>query len=399
MKPPFLRYGAIPLLLSTLAAFLLQGCGGGGGSESPEGPEQRECRLTLRERPPLLPYDANPYFEQQWYFHYDEAFYDRVGWEYGIVPDPDASIHPPSERQRYTGKGIKVAIIDDALDLSHEDLVGAVKKVYDVETGTEAVCPTDDDLNHGTEITGIIGADSNDKGIGGIAPEAEIYFIRLPFEGAISTSQIVEAFEKAKEWNVDVINCSWGSGQVSESVQTAIEDLADHGRHGKGTVIVFAAGNGGWDQTGDPIGEDEASLPAVIAVGATTIENRRASYSDYGDSLDLMAPGGQYLGIPTLDQMGRAGQAEGDRNYLLYNDPDALVGTSASAPIVTAVVARMLEAAPDLNRTEVYSLLIGNAEKMDREDCEYNASGFSPKCGYGKVNLRATIEAVTANQR
>ncbi|WP_300362917.1 S8 family serine peptidase [Hydrogenimonas sp.] len=381
MKPGWRAAALLPILI---AVTLLSGCGGGGaGSEFSD----KSCTLqeynksNLPALPGISVVADNPLYYQQWAIHYDRYFY------YGNDIDDEASIHM-SEEHRFLGRGVKVAVIDDGLDVDHEDLVGAVVATYDVATGMTDVRPTRDTQNHGTEVTGIIAARNNAIGLLGVAPEAEVYFIRLPFGRSVSTFEIVEAFEKAKEWGVDVINCSWGSGDVDPAVRDIIADLATHGRNGKGTVIVFAAGNE--DQ---PIGKDEASLPEVIAVGATNRENLRSSYSNYGESLDIMAPGGEYIGLTTLDQMGSAGLSSRDPDYLEYDDPyNAFGGTSASAPIVTGVVALLLEANPNLTRQNVQNVLACSADKIGR--IPYGGDGFNDYYGYGKVNLKKAMALV-----
>ncbi|WP_456403883.1 S8 family serine peptidase [Hydrogenimonas sp.] len=355
------------LLTAALLPFLF-GCGGGG-----------DVAAVQRS---VAPYSDNPLYYQQWYFAKNDTFYAG----YGI--DPDAHIHPwPSTE--FAGRGVKVVIIDDALDIWHEDLQGAIVQTYDEASGTSDVTPRSAVENHGTEVTGIAAAGSNTLGISGIAPGAQIYFIRLPFDTAISDSMIVDAFERAKAWGADVINCSWGSGDVSDAVRAAIEDVAINGRGGKGTVVVFAAGNGGNDAIGDPIGNDESGIPEVIAVGATNIYNERTAYSNYGPELDLMAPGGEYLGLTTLDRMGSAGDDPG--NYLPYNSQYAFGGTSAAAPIVTGVAALLLEADANLTRVEVMQTLQASADKIDSAQCSYDATGHSDYCGYGKVNVTRAI--------
>ena len=380
--------GSLFLLLFLIAA----GCGGGGGGGGADRPVE-EIPADTQPRP-IPPLADNPLYYQQWYSHYDANFYRYVREVYKVAADRDAHIHPPVPFI-YGGSGIKVAVIDDALDVSHEDLRGAVVRTYDVASKTEDVMPRSDAQNHGTEVTGVIAARSNDRGIAGIAPQVSIYFIRLPFGGNVYDTQIVEAFEKAKEWGVDVVNCSWGSGDVSDTVRSAIVDLAEEGRNGKGTVIVFAAGNGGKDKIGDPIGNDESSIPQVLGVGASTIENRRATYSNYGESLDLMAPGGEHVGLTTLDQMGYGGEAPGDADYLLYSDEKAFAGTSAAAPVVSAVAADLLQAAPTLTRQQVFNILESTAEKFDDAGCGYDETGFSLYCGYGKVDLARALNTVT----
>lgn len=375
-------------LSAVLSALILTGCGGGGGSVENGDDEKTANPPHLSQK--NIEYSANPLYPQQWALHHDSEFYAKILLQYGIVGDPNANIHPWPETTKYTGKGIKVGIIDDALDTRHEDLIGSIDATYNVATGGKDVSPEGYWENHGTEVTGVAAARSNQLGIAGVAPEASIYFVKLPFSSGTSTSQIVEAFEKIKEWNVDVLNCSWGSGNADPAVKDAIVDLAKNGRKGKGTVIVFAVGNGSGDQTGDPIGNDESAIEEVIAVGATTIQNIRAEYSKYGPALDLMAPGGNEIGITTLDQMGPFGESYG--NYLHYNDPYTFAGTSASAPIVTGVVAQLLQANKELTRKEIIQALEKSSDKIGDES--YDQDGRNDYYGYGKVNASKALKYV-----
>jgi len=385
-------WGKWPLVVVAAAVLMLGGCGGGGGGG--EETVVHACTLNDFNKTDLPPepgvsfFGNNPLYYQQWAIHRDVSFYR----ENAIVDD--ANIHLESEH-RYLGRNVRVAVIDDGLDTTHEDLANAVVATYDVETGTTDVTPRSDYQNHGTEVTGVIAARNNGLGIVGVAPGVDIYFIRLPFGQNISIGQIVDAFEQAKRWDVDVINCSWGSGDVSDSVAAVIKELADEGRDGKGTVLVFAAGNS--DQE---IGNDESGLPEVIGVGATDKENLRAYYSNYGPQLDLMAPGGAHIGITTLDQMGNAGLATKDPNYIEYDDfkdygqgvSIPFAGTSASAPIVTGVVAQLLEANPNLTREDVYNALVCSADKIG--NVPYDQDGFNIYYGYGKVNAARALDLV-----
>lgn len=377
----------VSMITIFLALFIFQGCEGESlvssiASTEPTTSTDSSVETTGRS---VAPYSDNPLLPQQWYFIKDDTFYHT----YNI--NADAHIHPWST-QAYTGRGVKVVVIDDALDTDHEDLQGAVVKTYDLETKTADVHPRNNSETHGTAVTGLIGASSNSVGISGIAPGAELYFIRLPFNSTISDSVIVEAFQKAKEWGADVVNCSWGTGNVSDAVKSAIIDLAQNGRNGKGTIIVFASGNGGIDEIGDPIGNDESGIDEVLAVSATNIYNQRTAYSNYGPQLDLVAPGGEYMGLATLDVMGYAGADMG--NYIEYDSSEGFVGTSAAAPVVTAVIAMLLEANSDLTREEVIRILESNADKIDPAQCTYDFNGHSDYCGYGKVNIKRAITAV-----
>ncbi len=367
-----------------LAALFNIGCGSGGSVDSVVTvcTQQSYDKANLPPKPDATSFNTNPLYSQQWAVHYDYTFYRNNGI------DSEASVHMDGDHN-FLGRSVKVVIIDDALDVAHEDIAGSVAGTYNVRTNTSDVLPDSPELNHGTEVTGIIAALNNNIGLVGVAPGAEIYFVRLPFGNNISISEIVEAFEKAKEWGADVINCSWGSGNVDDAVRAAIVDLATNGRGGKGAVVVFAAGNGGDDAIGDPIGNDESGIPEVLAVGATNIYNERTAYSNYGPQLDLMAPGGEYYGITTTDRSGQDGDSSGD--YLEYNSQLAFGGTSAAAPIVSGIAALLLEANPSLTREDVFDAMMCNADKIGPYAYE---NGRNDYYGYGKVNTNNSLNAV-----
>jgi len=317
-----------------------------------------------------------PYYYQQWYLSFNREFYEI----YDI--NPDASIHLGDYKDKYTGKGVKVAVIDDGLDMYHEDLRGALIASYDIATRTSNVMHTEYYQHHGTAVTGVIGARKNHKGILGVASNSQIIFLK--FKKNMSDSDIIELFQKASNWGADIINCSWGTYNVSDTVRDYIQYLAKYGRDGLGISIVFAVGNDNKD-----VGNDESAIPEVIAVGSTGIDNLRATYSNYGKHLDVLAPGGYRLGITTLDDSGDRGVATIDKNYLLAYDPNAFVGTSASTPIVTGVIALMLEKVPDLTRAEIEDILHKTSDKIGTIPYE---DGFNKYYGYGKINVSKIME-------
>ena len=355
--------------------FLFIACGGGSiGNNSKE--NIRESNITQDSSDTNI--SQEPFFYQQWYLDKNDTFYNQNSI------DKDANIHPASLLQTYGGRGIKIAVIDDGLDVNHEDLVGAIIRTYNIANGSTNVAHTNFKDNHGTAVTGIIGARVNKKGIVGIANKAQIIFIK--YKESMSDSETVELFNKAEEFGADIINNSWGTGDVSQVVKDKIVDLAKNGRGGKGTIIVFAVGNDNKDMA-----NDESAIPEVISVGATDSTNLRAFYSNYGVNLDVVAPGGYYFGITTLDDMGNRGDAILNENYILYNDPNEFAGTSASAPIVSGIVALMLEKNPNLTRSEVENILKNSADKIG--NVPYS-SGRNNYYGYGKVNLEKIMNSI-----
>lgn len=346
------------ILMVTISFWSLTACGGGSNGST-------QSKTTLGSQS-----INEPYFNQQWYLETNSTFYT----ENNI--NMDASIHFGNS-YTYTGKGIKIAIMDDGLDITHPELNNNIIATYDITSKTANVAHTSLHDHHGTATTGIIAANDNGIGIKGIASESQIIFLK--HREGMSDSETIELFKKAEEFGADIINCSWGTYDVSEAVKEVIQDLAINGRNGKGIIIVFATGNDAQD-----MGNDESAIPEVVAVGSTDQDNLRAWYSNYGENMDVVAPGGFDVGITTLDPVGENGIATLNDNYLLANDENSFIGTSASAPIVSGVIALLLEKNPDLTRTEIVKLLketsdkIGNVEYID---------GWNEYYGYGKINV------------
>lgn len=322
-------------------------------------------------------YLNEPYFSQQWALEKNDDFYNT----YNI--DDSAHINPGTTYENYTGNGINIAIIDNGFDVSHEDLASGIIDTYDLVSGTSNVEHDEDDEYHGTAVSGIAAARLNYLGVKGVAHNANLILIKYNSSG-MSDSEFIQLFDKAEELDADIINCSWGTGDVSDIVKDKIQDLATNGRGGKGISIVFSSGN-----DNDDMNNDEANIDEVISVGATNKYNIRTTYSNYGTNLDLVAPGGDYLGIATTDVSGTDGGSSFDDNYLqIY---DYFIGTSASAPIVSGIIALMLEKDPTLTRVEIENILRNSSDKIGEE---IYSSGRNDYYGYGKVNLSEAMSNI-----
>jgi len=318
---------------------------------------------------------TEPYTYQQWYLYKDDLFYEQH------AVNNDAHIHVGDLLQTYTGKGIKVAVIDDGLDVGHEDLYKAVVDSYDISTKTSDVNHTNFSAYHGTAVTGLIAARKNSKGILGVASDVSIIFLK--YKDVMSDSETIELFDKAESFGADIISCSWGTYNVSDAVKSKIVDLSQNGRNGKGTLIVFAVGNDDYNLDNY---NDESSIAEVIAVGSTDKDNTRAYYSNYGSSLDIMAPGGVQLAMTTLDVTGDAGANNG--SYIFYNGH--FTGTSAAAPVVSGALALLLEKNPNLTHDEVIQILRDKSDKIG--NVFYDANGSNIYYGYGKLNVSKILE-------
>jgi subtilisin family serine protease len=335
---------------------------------------------------PTLPHNfslddiqSEPYYRYAWHFAYNSSF----GSDYGI--DENANIHIEEAWRNTRGKDIVVAVIDASnFDYRHEDLLPNVIRTYNSDEDNNKINNqgNTDEHSHGSTVAGFIASPINGKGLLGTAPEAKLILIK---QVDSSDSATIKAFEYAKDHGAKVINCSWGTEQVSQAVANELQELKD-----SGITIVFASGNNGENMDGAI--SDESELPSVIGVGSSNEANNIASYSNYGKHIDLIAPGGDLdrsAGILGLDDTGSAGSTIQrqlvDRDYAFTN------GTSFSAPIVAGTVALMLSANPNLNAYQIRDILIRTADKIGN-DAHYDSDGFDIKRGYGKVNVTRAID-------
>ncbi len=316
-----------------------------------------------------------PLYQEQWALHYDKPFYDA----YDI--NINAHMHGEKSLLKYSGKGVKIAIIDMGIEQNHTEYTHALKKVINSRDGSNQITCNDYTVcYHGTAVTGIISSDINGDGLRGIAPDSEIIFIHLDLKGYVGDDEILDALIYAENENVDIVNASWGTGDVSPIIKSKIESMSNNGRNGKGIIFVFAVGN-----RGKSIPNDESMLESVIGVGSTDEENLRSIYSNFGEGLDIMAPGGFTLGITTT----YAFNDETHPNpYMKAEDYKKFQGTSASAPIISASIALLLEKNPQLTRKEIQNIVLLSADKIGNIEYLNERNDYY---GYGKLNLDKAI--------
>lgn len=239
----------------------------------------------------------NTYFSQQYYLK-------NTGQNGGT---PGIDINAEAAWQKTSGSPlIKVAVIDSGVDINHEDLSNNILPGYTIgnSAGNGACVNIWPGSEHGTPCAGIIGALDNNIGIRGVASGSKIVPVNYitPYANIDSLAEVIR-------WSynhADVLSCSWGIDDPAHVIEDAIVEASTLGRHGKGCVVVAAAGN----DTVDQAVRFPANLNSVIAVGAVDKNGIIWDYSCRGPELDLVAPTGENYGpgdVVTTDITGYYG--------------------------------------------------------------------------------------------
>ncbi len=329
---------------------------------------------------------ADPSYPNQWHLH-------STG-QGGAKIDADVDAPEAWDTQRGSAS-IIVAIIDGGIEYTHEDLSANAVAGFDFLGNDATPLPSGTGDNHGTACAGVaVARQDNAKGLSGIAPNCKLMPIRLVGAGMTTTME-ANSIAWAKNNGAAIMSNSWGppdgTGQnypLPANVKSAIDDARNNGRGGKGCLIFWASGNGNESMELDGY----AKYANVIAVGASNDQDKRSSYSDYGPSLDIVAPsnGGVTTGIWTTDRTGTVG-------YSSTNYANNFGGTSSACPLAAGVGALVLSQNPDLTWTQAYGVLTGTADKIDTAAGGY-VNGFSNLYGYGKVNAAAAVAAAGGTQ-
>lgn len=393
------------LPIAFLLVLSLSACGGGGGDASPSDPGPGVLEAV----------GPDPLLDSQWHL-------SNTG-QRGGAPGQDLGLGDVSA----TGAGVRIAIVDGAIQVRHPDLVGNLLPglSHDYADGDEDPAPPDarpdvavdfsaggvDDA-HGTAVAGIaVARAGNAIGGRGVAPGAGFFGLNMLVRSTLANT--VDAMGRAWRSGAHIVNNSWGpldpaSGGTRTFVpsplawQAAVLEGVEQGRGGLGTVFVMAAGNGGAElDHGNRDGF--ASFRAVLAVGSVDDQGRPASFTEPGYHVLVAAPSGNRVlqgrravstpGITTTDLVGERGY--GSTDYV-----DVFNGTSASTPMVSAVVALMLEVNPRLSWRDVRWLLAATAVPANLESpaqdlapSAMNAHGYEPRVGFGRVHAGRAVAA------
>lgn len=268
------------------------------------------------------------------------------------------------------GKDVTVAVIDTGVSRVPDLKETSFVKGYDfVNDKVEA----DDDNGHGTHVAGTVAQSTNNNyGVAGIAYEASIMPLKvLSAYGGGTVADIAESIKFAADNGADVINMSLGGGGESHVMKDAI-DYA----HGKGVVIIAAAGNEGQNSASYP-----ARYPHVVGVAAIDAAGEKAPYSNFGAGVDISAPGGSQSGLILQDTIDpETGVAE-IRGFQ---------GTSMAAPHVAGVAA-LIRASGVTQPDEVVAVLQKSARVIQDDNLNYFGSGHLDAAAAVKIAQQGQI--------
>ncbi len=274
-----------------------------------------------------------------------------------------------------TGKGTRVAIIDSGVAINHEDISSQViARANFSDTVIRADHPEDyDKYGHGTHVAGIVAAKANNTtGVAGVCPDCTILDAKvLNDAGSGSSSAIAKGIDWAVSNGAKVINMSLGQRVSSRTLEAAVNNAWN-----QGVVIVAAAGN-----AGTPAQIYPGAYPKVIAVAATDNRDAKASFSTYGNWVDVAAPGVNiYSTFPNYPFAleTQSGRSEG------Y---DISSGTSMASPIVAAIAALAWSSHTSATNTSVRANVETTADKI---------SGTGTYWAYGRVNANDAVRQATA---
>ena len=266
-----------------------------------------------------------------------------------------------------TGSGVVVAVVDTGIDATHPDIAANVPPGLGWNYIADSNDPADDN-GHGTHVSGTIAAVGN-NGIGviGVAWNAKLMAVKgIASSGSGPDSTLALCLEYAAHNGADVINNSWG-GEYSQTIADAI-DYA----YNLGAVIVVAAGNSSSD-----VGSFyPANLWDVITVAASDPDDSQAFFSNFGQKIDVAAPG---LDILSLQASGTALGEVVTPGYM------RLSGTSMAAPHVSGLAALILSEHPDYSNEDVRQVIRTSATPLGTAAAP-GADNFDPDFGYGRID-------------
>jgi len=264
-----------------------------------------------------------------------------------------SKIGAPTAWDSAQGNGVTIAILDSGIETTHSDLQSQLVPGWNHYDNNDNVT---DVTGHGTAVAGIAGAAGNNSvGVAAVSLQSKVMPLRVTdTAGNGYYSLMAAALITAADNGARVANISFLGVSLSDTVDSAAQYMRS-----KGGVVVVGGGNSGDLRTDPP-------RSSLTVVAATDSADARASFSSWGDYIDIAAPG---VGLWTTWQGG------------IYA---GMSGTSAASPVVAGVYALMMSAKPGLQPGTYDSILFSTAQDL-------GSAGLDQQFGHGRVNAAAAV--------
>ncbi|XP_032227541.1 proprotein convertase subtilisin/kexin type 6 isoform X2 [Nematostella vectensis] len=340
--------------------------------------------IKRRVKRDFIPILNDPLFEEQWHLHNKKAGYEA--FDHHVLPVWQMGVY---------GKDVVVSILDDGIEYTHDDLKENYDKLasYDFNSNDADPAPRytwNDENRHGTRCAGEVAAQMNNSVCGvGVAPKAKVGGVRM-LDGDV-TDAVEAGSLSLNPQHIDIYSASWGPDDDGKTVdgparlaRKAFTDGIEKGRGGKGSIYVWASGNGG--RTSDNCNCDgyTNSIYTLSISSVTEIGNSPWYSEACSSTLASAFSSGSWNNrkIVTVDVRNRCTKTH--------------TGTSASAPLAAGILAMALEVNRNLTWRDMQHIVVRTCtmDKLNMHDVVTNGVGrlVSHTFGYGLLDATRLVK-------
>ena len=382
-----------------LALAMIAGACGSESDSTSDSKKETQKPISTPDKPQFVPSlnIQDPLYKDQWYL--------KNTGQFGGKPGVDINIEPVWRRGN-AGQGIKVGVIDYLVDHKHPDLSDNVPSGNLDNVKGADIC----DFAHGTQVAGLIAARDNNIGIRGVAYRSELYSYTFGVNDKDFPidlkKDIIRIFNRSESKQIAVYNGSLGTAinfmfslsYLDDKLKEAFDKVTKEGFYGKGSSLVFAAGN-----TAMATSSNEAFLNhhATIAVNSISKDEKvipsgsMKAGGTVGTNIWLASPSklGRFFGnMISTDNAGVCGRSKGD--YANFGM------TSAAAPLVSGIVAILRQINSNLTWRDIKIILAESAKKLKNGRWQetgrmYSSGGvqkYDRYIGFGLVDASAASQ-------